>query len=106
MCTTHTKEEFFAEDPHLRPTHHVNKRKTCSYQNPSAHLSTAQALVTGEIFDERPEELIIDCGATHHMFNSRGLFSSFFQDFSYGCQHWQLHQLSHFKRIRNRQLTD
>ncbi|MBW0536378.1 hypothetical protein O181_076093 [Austropuccinia psidii MF-1] len=77
MCTTHTKEACFAENPHLRPTHRANKRKTRSYQNPSAHLSTAQVLVTGEISSEKPEELIIDCGATHHMFNSRSLFSSF-----------------------------
>ncbi|MBW0498769.1 hypothetical protein O181_038484 [Austropuccinia psidii MF-1] len=77
MCTTHTKEACFAENPHLRPTHHVNKRKTRSYQNQSAHLSTAQALITREIFDERPGELIIDCGTTQHMFNSRSLFLSF-----------------------------
>ncbi|MBW0481612.1 hypothetical protein O181_021327 [Austropuccinia psidii MF-1] len=77
---TSTPLALVSESAHpykIIPTHHVNKRKTRSYQNPSAHLSTAQALVTGEIFDERPEELIIDCGATHHMFNSRGLFSSF-----------------------------
>ncbi|MBW0530491.1 hypothetical protein O181_070206 [Austropuccinia psidii MF-1] len=77
MCTTHTKEACYAENPHLRPTHCSNKRKTRPYQNPSAHLSTAQALITGEIFDERTDELIVDCGATHHMFNSRSLFSSF-----------------------------
>ncbi|MBW0536053.1 hypothetical protein O181_075768, partial [Austropuccinia psidii MF-1] len=71
MCTTHTKEACFAENPHLRPTQRANKRKTRSYQNPTAHLSTTQVLVTGEISSEKPEELIIDCGSTHHMFNSR-----------------------------------
>ncbi|MBW0534108.1 hypothetical protein O181_073823 [Austropuccinia psidii MF-1] len=77
MCTTHTKETCYAENPHLRPTHRNNKRKTRPYQNPSAHLSTAQVLITGERSNENPEELIIDCGATHHMFNSKHLFSSF-----------------------------
>ncbi|MBW0470934.1 hypothetical protein O181_010649 [Austropuccinia psidii MF-1] len=77
MCTTHTKEACFAENPHIRTTHFDNKRKTRSYQNPSAHLSTTQALVTGKIFNETSEELIIDCGSTHHMFNSRSLFSYF-----------------------------
>ncbi|MBW0499617.1 hypothetical protein O181_039332 [Austropuccinia psidii MF-1] len=105
MCTTHIKEVCFSENPHLRPTHCVNKRRRRSYQNPSAHLSTAQALVTGEIFDERPEELIIDCGTTHHMFNSRSLFSTFVKttpmDVSTGNSTSSL-----FKRIRNCQLTD
>ncbi|MBW0498054.1 hypothetical protein O181_037769 [Austropuccinia psidii MF-1] len=55
MCTTHTKEVLFPENPHLRPTNCVNKRTTCSYQNQSSHLSTAQALVTREIFNERPQ---------------------------------------------------
>ncbi|MBW0538010.1 hypothetical protein O181_077725 [Austropuccinia psidii MF-1] len=37
-------------------------------------MSTAQVLVTGPT--SRQEELIIDCGATHHMFNSESFFSS------------------------------
>ncbi|MBW0511442.1 hypothetical protein O181_051157 [Austropuccinia psidii MF-1] len=69
MCTTHTKETCLAKNPHC------NKRKTRSYQNPSTHLSTAQVLITGERINENPEELIINCGATHHMFNSKHLFS-------------------------------
>ncbi|MBW0476695.1 hypothetical protein O181_016410 [Austropuccinia psidii MF-1] len=76
MCATHTKETCYAKNPHLRQTHCTNKRKTRPYQNASSHLSTAQVLVTGESFNERPEELIIDCGTTHHMFNSKHLFSS------------------------------
>ncbi|MBW0484900.1 hypothetical protein O181_024615 [Austropuccinia psidii MF-1] len=71
MCTTHTKETCFSKNPHRN-----NKIKTRSYQTPSAHLSTAQVLITGERSNENPEELIIDCGTTHHMFNSRHLFSS------------------------------
>ncbi|MBW0461205.1 hypothetical protein O181_000920 [Austropuccinia psidii MF-1] len=97
MCTTHTKETCFAENPHLRPTHRNNKRKTRSYQNPSAHLSTAQVLITGERSKENPEELIIDCGATHHMFNSRHLFSSLVETPPMGLDEilqWGLHHNS------------
>ncbi|MBW0502257.1 hypothetical protein O181_041972 [Austropuccinia psidii MF-1] len=77
MCTTHTKESCFAENPHLRPPYRSNKRKNRPYQSPTAHLSTAQVLMTGKGIEILPQELIIDCGATHHMFNSRSLFSSF-----------------------------
>ncbi|MBW0494119.1 hypothetical protein O181_033834 [Austropuccinia psidii MF-1] len=71
MCTTHTK------NPHLRPNNHTNRRKAFPYQSWSAQLPTAQVLVTRERFNGKIEELIINCGATHHMFNSRSLFSFF-----------------------------
>ncbi|MBW0535648.1 hypothetical protein O181_075363 [Austropuccinia psidii MF-1] len=48
MCTTHTKESCFAENPHLRPPYRSNKRKNRPYQSPTAHLSTAQVLMTGK----------------------------------------------------------
>ncbi|MBW0496661.1 hypothetical protein O181_036376 [Austropuccinia psidii MF-1] len=67
-CTTHSKEECFAENPHLRP------RRANNNWDASAHLSTAQAPVTR--ITSQQEELIIDCGATHHMFNSKAFFSS------------------------------
>ncbi|MBW0535429.1 hypothetical protein O181_075144, partial [Austropuccinia psidii MF-1] len=72
-CTTHSKEECFAENPHLRPRC-TNKKRAINNRDASAHLSTAQALVTGTT--SRQEELIIDCGAMHHMFNSEAFFSS------------------------------
>ncbi|MBW0471097.1 hypothetical protein O181_010812 [Austropuccinia psidii MF-1] len=77
MCTTHTKESFFAKNPNLRPAYQSNKRKNQLYQSPTAHLSNAQVLMTGKGIVIHPQELIINCGATHHMFNSRSLFSSF-----------------------------
>ncbi|MBW0471261.1 hypothetical protein O181_010976 [Austropuccinia psidii MF-1] len=72
-CTTHSKEECFAENPHLRPRR-ANKKRANNNRDASAHLSTAQALVTG--ITSRQEELIIDFGATHHIFNSEAFFSS------------------------------
>ncbi|MBW0545860.1 hypothetical protein O181_085575 [Austropuccinia psidii MF-1] len=49
-----------------------NKRKNQA----SARLSAAQALITGKQDLIQPQELIIDCGATHHMFNSLRCFTS------------------------------
>ncbi|MBW0497926.1 hypothetical protein O181_037641 [Austropuccinia psidii MF-1] len=70
-CTTHKKEEFWAENPHLRPSHREKKCKN----NPSAHLSIAQALTTigGDLTPDR-NQVVIDCDATHHMFNSPTFF--------------------------------
>ncbi|MBW0481424.1 hypothetical protein O181_021139 [Austropuccinia psidii MF-1] len=42
----------------------------------SAHLSTAQALVTGNNLSTSRSNLITDCGVTHHMFKSKEMFSS------------------------------
>ncbi|MBW0545798.1 hypothetical protein O181_085513 [Austropuccinia psidii MF-1] len=72
-CIPHSKEECFAENPHLRPRCANNKR-TNNNRDASTHLSTAQALVTGTTSWQ--EELIIDCGSTHHIFNSEAFFSS------------------------------
>ncbi|MBW0473507.1 hypothetical protein O181_013222 [Austropuccinia psidii MF-1] len=74
MCTTHTKYQFFAEHTPLRPILQNNKRKNFNNQPPSAHLSTAKALVTMKRSIILSQELIIDCGATHHMFSSEHLF--------------------------------
>ncbi|MBW0472925.1 hypothetical protein O181_012640, partial [Austropuccinia psidii MF-1] len=70
-CTTHKKEECWAENAHLRPSRREKKRKN----NPSAHLSIAQALTTigGDLTPDQ-NQVVIDCGATHHMFNSPTFF--------------------------------
>ncbi|MBW0499100.1 hypothetical protein O181_038815 [Austropuccinia psidii MF-1] len=76
MCTSHTKQECFVENPHLRPPRRNNKRRAQNNQNVLAHLSTAQALVTSDCPSTFSFDLIIDCGATHHMFNSKESFST------------------------------
>ncbi|MBW0497556.1 hypothetical protein O181_037271, partial [Austropuccinia psidii MF-1] len=70
-CTTHKKEECYAENPHLRPPRRENKRKATG--EASAHLGSATALITNSNI---LQELVIDCGATHHMFYSQSIFSS------------------------------
>ncbi|MBW0534635.1 hypothetical protein O181_074350 [Austropuccinia psidii MF-1] len=51
-------------------------RKNGLNQDASAHRLTAQALVTCRETPLNEMELIVDCGATHHMFNSRSCFST------------------------------
>ncbi|MBW0461525.1 hypothetical protein O181_001240 [Austropuccinia psidii MF-1] len=67
--TTHKREECWAENPQLRPNRKDNKRK--KFQ------STAKALVTSSSNSQTgPSQVILDCGATHHMFNSKAFFTS------------------------------
>ncbi|MBW0509711.1 hypothetical protein O181_049426 [Austropuccinia psidii MF-1] len=72
-CTSHSKDQCFAENPNLRPA-----RRFPSNIPPSAHISSAQAsaIITGSPDLLSSVKLIIDCGATHHMFNSKSLFST------------------------------
>ncbi|MBW0577084.1 hypothetical protein O181_116799 [Austropuccinia psidii MF-1] len=77
-CTSHSKEQCFAKNPNLRPARRNNWRRFPSNIPPSAHISSAQAsaLITGSPDLLSSVKLIIDCGATHHMFNSKSLFST------------------------------
>ncbi|MBW0460650.1 hypothetical protein O181_000365 [Austropuccinia psidii MF-1] len=78
-CLTHKKEECFAENPHLRPQRQDNKRKAPN-ASPAAHISTAQALHTGILLKSKPQQIVVDCGATHHMFHSKDVFTSLAKD--------------------------
>ncbi|MBW0517751.1 hypothetical protein O181_057466, partial [Austropuccinia psidii MF-1] len=72
-CTTHKREECWAENPHLRPSQKDNKCKN----NPAAHLFIVQALITlSESTPPISNQVVIDCGATHHMFNNIKFFSN------------------------------
>ncbi|MBW0499050.1 hypothetical protein O181_038765 [Austropuccinia psidii MF-1] len=75
-CTTYKKEYFWEENPHLRPSLLEKEKKN----NPEAHLSIAQALVTiGGPFVPTHEQVVVDCGATHNMFNSPKFFHKQFK---------------------------
>ncbi|MBW0502369.1 hypothetical protein O181_042084 [Austropuccinia psidii MF-1] len=77
-CTTHRKDQCYVEYPHLRPPQRNNKRKAQGTPA-SAHLATAHALVTSTISSQgHPNQVVIDCGATHHMFHSKEVFTSLF----------------------------
>ncbi|MBW0494125.1 hypothetical protein O181_033840 [Austropuccinia psidii MF-1] len=75
-CISHKKEECFAENPHLRPQKRNIKRKFHN-MNASAHYSKAQALITTKHSSPNKTQAVIDCGATHHMFGIKNLFTSF-----------------------------
>ncbi|MBW0534203.1 hypothetical protein O181_073918 [Austropuccinia psidii MF-1] len=70
--TSHRKDQCWAENPHLRPNQKDNKRRKT---DSSAHLSIVKSLIT--MVDSLPkDQILLDCGATHHMFNSRKFFTS------------------------------
>ncbi|MBW0542066.1 hypothetical protein O181_081781 [Austropuccinia psidii MF-1] len=72
--TTHKKEQCWAENSQLRPNQRDHKQR--KFQ-PATHFLTATALVTS-LEDEKTttHQVILDCGATHHMFNSKSFFTS------------------------------
>ncbi|MBW0558272.1 hypothetical protein O181_097987 [Austropuccinia psidii MF-1] len=68
--TSHTRNKCWGESPGLRPTRKDNKqRKT------EANSYLAKALITS-LTAVPEDQLILDCGATHHMFNSTKKFRS------------------------------
>ncbi|MBW0523610.1 hypothetical protein O181_063325 [Austropuccinia psidii MF-1] len=76
-CTTHKKGDCCAENPQLRPSQREKKCKN----NSRTHLSIAKALtaIGGPMFPMR-NQVIVNCGATHHMFNSPEFFPDFFKN--------------------------
>ncbi|MBW0495265.1 hypothetical protein O181_034980 [Austropuccinia psidii MF-1] len=76
QCTTHKKEECWAENPHLRPSRQDKRKRN----NPKAHLPIAQALATiGGSKVPMHNQVVVDCGATHHMLNSPKFFPNSFE---------------------------
>ncbi|MBW0536725.1 hypothetical protein O181_076440 [Austropuccinia psidii MF-1] len=74
QCITHQKEECWAENPHLRPT---RKEKKQNYYNTSTQLSITSVLITSPKSSNRSSnELVVDCGATNHMFNKKACLIS------------------------------
>ncbi|MBW0467997.1 hypothetical protein O181_007712 [Austropuccinia psidii MF-1] len=43
-------------------------------------MSTAQALHTGVLLKSKPQKIVVDCGAMHHMFHSKDVFTSLAKD--------------------------
>ncbi|MBW0476086.1 hypothetical protein O181_015801 [Austropuccinia psidii MF-1] len=77
-CTSHSKDQCFSKNPKLRLERRKNQRRFPSNIPPLAHISSAQAsfLVTGSSNSLSSIKLIIDCGATHQIFNTKTLFST------------------------------
>ncbi|MBW0586741.1 hypothetical protein O181_126456 [Austropuccinia psidii MF-1] len=75
--TTHKPNRCYVEFPHLRPKkkNEKDKENSSTKSSPTAHLSTAQALITNLKMESLSSQVIIDCAATHHMFNKKSFFS-------------------------------
>ncbi|MBW0490979.1 hypothetical protein O181_030694 [Austropuccinia psidii MF-1] len=76
--TTHKAENCWAEHPELRPPpRNRYKRKTSEGETNQTGM---EALFTAACSPSTsPFSLVINRGATHHMFNNRSLFSNFYE---------------------------
>ncbi|MBW0506358.1 hypothetical protein O181_046073 [Austropuccinia psidii MF-1] len=76
-CFTHRKEDCYAKNPHLQPPKRNNKKKIRG-STAATHLVTACSLITLTISPSNPSnKIVIYCVATHHIFYSKDVFSSF-----------------------------
>ncbi|MBW0503001.1 hypothetical protein O181_042716 [Austropuccinia psidii MF-1] len=71
-CNTHKKEECWIENPALRLIRNEKKRR---FKIPLTHISIDEALMTSHNNNNiERNQLILDCGETHHMFNTENMF--------------------------------
>ncbi|MBW0573479.1 hypothetical protein O181_113194 [Austropuccinia psidii MF-1] len=67
-CTDHKREELLSENPHLRPPKRENK---CQNFNSTSNLTISQDFMTiQELLKPRKDQLILECGCNHCLFNS------------------------------------
>ncbi|MBW0535804.1 hypothetical protein O181_075519 [Austropuccinia psidii MF-1] len=71
----HKPKTCWAEHPELcPPARNRNKRKS---NDPETHKTGLQALLTNkELSNVSLSSIVIDCGATHHMFHNKNLFTT------------------------------
>ncbi|MBW0550658.1 hypothetical protein O181_090373 [Austropuccinia psidii MF-1] len=74
--TKHTAERFWALQPEIHPPpRNRNKRGGVEAES---HQAGMEALLTNSSTSEKNSNfLVIDCGATHHIFNTKGIFIEF-----------------------------
>ncbi|MBW0485030.1 hypothetical protein O181_024745 [Austropuccinia psidii MF-1] len=71
--TTHKPENCWAEHPELRPPpRNKNKKKSSEAETRQTGL---EALLTHQKSSSFPSTLVIDCGAMHHMFSDKSIFT-------------------------------
>ncbi|MBW0515387.1 hypothetical protein O181_055102 [Austropuccinia psidii MF-1] len=75
-CTNHFEEECYAKNIHLQPARHDKRRRPFQSHNTYTHVSISKVLVTGIVSSLETQDLIIDCGDTHHIFKKKDLFLS------------------------------
>ncbi|MBW0552703.1 hypothetical protein O181_092418 [Austropuccinia psidii MF-1] len=76
--TTHKPENCWAEHPKLRlPPRNINKKKSSKAKT---HQTGFEALLSHQHSSpSSSSSLVIDCGATHHMFSDKKLFTELVQ---------------------------
>ncbi|MBW0529555.1 hypothetical protein O181_069270 [Austropuccinia psidii MF-1] len=77
--TTNKEISCWVEHPELRPPSNRGRKKFSKQDNEAeTHQTGASALLTAQIANTTDKNsLVVDCGATHHMFNDKKLFKSF-----------------------------
>ncbi|MBW0535060.1 hypothetical protein O181_074775 [Austropuccinia psidii MF-1] len=76
--TTHKERSCWVEHPELQPPPNKNKKKQNRQESDAeTHQTGMTALFTSKTACLNDKNsLVIDCGATHHMFNNKTLFSN------------------------------
>ncbi|MBW0547431.1 hypothetical protein O181_087146 [Austropuccinia psidii MF-1] len=76
LNTTHKPNRCYVEFPHLCPKrkNEKDKENSLTKSSPTTQLSTSQALMTNLKMESLSSQVIIDCAATHHMFNQKSFF--------------------------------
>ncbi|MBW0460659.1 hypothetical protein O181_000374 [Austropuccinia psidii MF-1] len=79
--TTHKENSCWVEHPELRPPSNRGRKKNGKQDNDAkTHQTGASALLTSKTLNTTEENsLVVDCGATHHMFNDKRLFVNFIE---------------------------
>ncbi|MBW0502983.1 hypothetical protein O181_042698 [Austropuccinia psidii MF-1] len=73
-CSTNRKEYFWTKNPHLRPP--IREKKQWHFK-PTSYFTTTKALITHLDQQQPPDQqIVIYCGATHHILNSLKPFIS------------------------------
>ncbi|MBW0530767.1 hypothetical protein O181_070482 [Austropuccinia psidii MF-1] len=79
--TTHKESSCWVEHPELHPPSNRGRKKYSKQDNEAkTHQTGASALLTSKALNTNEENsLVVDCGATHHMFNNEKLFANFIE---------------------------
>ncbi|MBW0532418.1 hypothetical protein O181_072133 [Austropuccinia psidii MF-1] len=79
--TTHKENSCWVEHPELRPPSNRGRKKYGKQDNEAeTHQTGASALLKSKTLNTTEENnLVVDCGATHHMFNDKRLFANFIE---------------------------
>ncbi|MBW0570349.1 hypothetical protein O181_110064 [Austropuccinia psidii MF-1] len=78
---THKESSFWVEHLELQPPSNCNRKKFNRKDNDAEMHQTGMSapLTSKELIPDITNTLVVNCGATHHMFNNKELLSNFFE---------------------------